>query len=43
LSIMEIKQALEEAKGDEKKAKEILKKKGLGESKEEAGKRNKAG
>jgi len=43
LSIMEIKQALEEAKGDEKKAKEILKKKGLEKVKKRQGKETKQG
>jgi len=36
--IMEVKKALEEAKGDEKKAKQILKKKGVEKLKKRAGK-----
>ncbi len=40
---MEIKQALEEAKGDEKKAKEILKKKGLEKVKKRQAKETKQG
>jgi len=36
LAVMEIKAALEEAKGDEKKAKEILKKKGLKKAEKKA-------
>lgn len=43
LGIMEIKSALEEAKGDEKKAKEILKKKGFEKAKKKAEREIKAG
>jgi len=43
LSIMEIKKAVEEAKGDEKRAKEILKKKGLEKVKKRQGKETKQG
>jgi len=43
LGIMEIKSALEEAKGDEKKAKEILKKKGFEKAEKKAEREIKAG
>jgi len=43
LGIMEIKSALEEAKGDEKKAKEILKEKGFEKAKKKAEREIKAG
>jgi len=43
LSIMEIKKAVEEAGGDEKKAKEILRKKGLEKVKKRQGKETKQG
>jgi len=43
LGIMEIKSALEEAKGDEKKAKEILKKKGFEKAQKKAEREIKAG